>query len=102
MNLQDLILISRFLACSTDLTYGEKKIHVSLLPNPSHLEAVDPLVLGKARSKQMFRRDGLYSDTPSLTSSKVASFLVHGDAAFAGQGIVINNSTKTNDWLDNN
>lgn len=45
-------------------------------------------MLGKARSRQMFRRDGLYSDSPSLTSSKVASFLVHGDAAFAGQGIV--------------
>ena len=61
---------------------------MSLLPNPSHLEAVDPLVLGKARSKQMFAKDSLYADQPSFRSNKVASFLVHGDGAFAGQGIV--------------
>ena len=51
-------------------------------------KAVDPLVLGKARSKQMFLKDGLYSENPTQTSTKVASFFVHGDAAFCGQGIV--------------
>ena len=51
-------------------------------------KAVDPLVLGKARSKQMFLKDGLYSENPTQTSTKVASFLVHGDAAFCGQGKV--------------
>lgn len=70
------------------MTYDGKKIHVSLLQNPSHLEAVDPLVLGKARAKQMSAKDCLYSDDPKTTSNKVASFLIHGDAAFAGQGIV--------------
>ena len=59
-----------------------------MLPNPSHLEAVNPLVLGKARSKQMFKRDGLYGENISSKFNKVATFLVHGDAAFAGQGIV--------------
>ncbi len=52
------------------------------------MKAVDPLVLGKARSKQMFKQDGFYSSTPSAKGQKVASFLIHGDAAFAGQGIV--------------
>ena len=70
------------------MIFNEKKIHVSLLQNPSHLEAVDPLVLGKARAKQMTCRDCLYSDDPQNRSKKVASFLIHGDAAFAGQGIV--------------
>jgi 2-oxoglutarate dehydrogenase E1 component len=76
-------------ACSTDLEYESKKLHVSLLPNPSHLEAVNPLVLGKARSKQMLQKDAMYSDEPKLHSEKVATFLIHGDAAFAGQGIVM-------------
>jgi len=80
--------ISHHFPCSTDLEFNNKKIHVNLMPNPSHLEAVDPLVLGKTRSKQMLLKDGLYANEPSLNSRKVSSFLVHGDAAFAGQGIV--------------
>ncbi|RNA23119.1 putative 2-oxoglutarate dehydrogenase E1 component DHKTD1 mitochondrial [Brachionus plicatilis] len=80
--------ISHHFPCSTDLTFDGKKIHVSLLQNPSHLEAVDPLVLGKARAKQMSSKDCLYSDDPKNISKKIASFLIHGDAAFAGQGIV--------------
>ncbi len=75
-----------FLAISTDLVYDSKKIHINLMSNPSHLEAVDPLVLGKARSKQMLSKDCFYSDTPAPFSQKVSTFLVHGDAAFAGQG----------------
>lgn len=74
--------------CSTDLKYNNKSIHVNSMPNPSHLEAVDPLVLGKARSKQMHLRDGMYAEQPALQTKKVSTFLVHGDAAFAGQGIV--------------
>ncbi len=46
------------------------------------------MVLGKARSKQMLLKDGLYADQPSAKGSKVATLLIHGDAAFAGQGIV--------------
>jgi 2-oxoglutarate dehydrogenase complex dehydrogenase (E1) component-like enzyme len=45
-------------------------------------------VLGKARSKQMLKKDGFYADSPSSRSNKVASLLIHGDGAFAGQGIV--------------
>lgn len=70
------------------MKYDQSSVHVSLVPNPSHLEAVDPLVLGKARAKQLTLRDGLYSTQPTSKSFKVASFLVHGDGAFSGQGIV--------------
>ena len=51
-----------------------------MLPNPSHLETVNPVVLGKAKSKMDFIHDS-YGD-------KVLTVLIHGDAAFAGQGIV--------------
>ena len=56
------------------------KIHLSLTPNPSHLEAVNPVVLGKVRAKQM-----LMGDTER---ERVMGILLHGDAAFAGQGMV--------------
>jgi len=56
------------------------KVHLSLLPNPSHLEAVNPVVLGKARASQVARGDA--------DGSEVLPVLLHGDAAFAGQGIV--------------
>lgn len=57
-----------------------KKIHLSLLSNPSHLEAVDPLVEGKTRAKQHYTND--------VTRKKTMSLQLHGDAAFAGQGVV--------------
>jgi 2-oxoglutarate dehydrogenase E1 component len=57
-----------------------KKVHLSLSPNPSHLEAVDPVVEGRARAKQT-----LFGDTERVWGIPV---LVHGDAAFAGQGLV--------------
>jgi 2-oxoglutarate dehydrogenase E1 component len=56
------------------------KVHVSLSPNPSHLEAVDPVVEGRTRAKQT-----LFGDTKRKRGIPV---LVHGDAAFAGQGLV--------------
>jgi probable 2-oxoglutarate dehydrogenase E1 component DHKTD1 len=81
--------IAHHFPCSTDLDYNGKRLHVSLVQNPSHLEAVDPLVMGKARSKQMIKKEGYYNDTePSDKNPKVSTFLIHGDAAFAGQGIV--------------
>eukprot|EP00741_Cyanophora_paradoxa_P015699 tig00020904_g15156.t1 len=55
-------------------------IHASLAANPSHLEAVDPVVIGKARAKQHFRKDA--------ERAKTMAVLLHGDAAFAGQGVV--------------
>lgn len=55
-------------------------VHVSLTANPSHLEAVDPVVEGRARAKQRQRKDWL--------RKKVLPLLIHGDAAFAAQGLV--------------
>ncbi|KNC81576.1 2-oxoglutarate dehydrogenase, mitochondrial [Sphaeroforma arctica JP610] len=60
-------------------TRNGKPMHLSLLANPSHLEAADPVVLGKVKAEQ-FYRDG---DT-----NKIIPFILHGDAAFSGQGIV--------------
>ena len=68
------------LGTSTDREFDGNKVHLSLTPNPSHLEAVDPVVLGKVRAQQTIRHDG--------TRSQVMPVLMHGDAAFAGQGIV--------------
>ncbi len=65
---------------SSDRTYGDKKIHLSLASNPSHLEAVDPVVEGKSRARQ----ERLEGDGQQL----VLPLLIHGDAAFAGQGVV--------------
>eukprot|EP01113_Clastostelium_recurvatum_P005153 TRINITY_DN1229_c0_g1_i2.p1 TRINITY_DN1229_c0_g1~~TRINITY_DN1229_c0_g1_i2.p1 ORF type:complete len:1032 (+),score=379.58 TRINITY_DN1229_c0_g1_i2:101-3196(+) len=61
-------------------TRSGKKIHLSLVANPSHLEAVNPVVEGKARAKQYLLQD--------VDRSKVMPILLHGDAAFAGQGVV--------------
>lgn len=67
-------------------------MHVSMLPNPSHLETVNPVVLGKVRARQLTRRDGPYSSAPlpptTLLPSKVLSLQVHGDAAVSAQGVV--------------
>src|SRR5690606_11417439 len=63
---------------------------LSLTANPSHLEIVDPVVLGKARAKQDQHSavDGQWVDTVDVDRSKVLPLLLHGDAAFAGQGVV--------------
>ncbi len=69
------------LGTSTDREFDGIKVHMSLVPNPSHLEAVDPVVLGKVRANQTMRDDlGKHV--------QVLPILLHGDAAFAGQGIV--------------
>ncbi len=69
------------LGYSTDVETGSgKKVHLSLCPNPSHLEAVDPVVEGATRSKMDFKYLGDYQ--------KIAPILIHGDASVAGQGIV--------------
>src|SRR3954447_22282836 len=69
------------LGTSTDLEIGGRQVHISLQPNPSHLEAVDPVVIGKVRARQ----DNA-GDTRERRS--VMAILIHGDAAFAGQGLV--------------
>jgi 2-oxoglutarate dehydrogenase E1 component len=68
------------LGTSSDREFDGIKVHLSLLPNPSHLEAVDPVVLGKTRAVQTIRGD-VQGDT-------VLPMILHGDAAFAGQGVV--------------
>lgn len=68
------------LGYSSDRVIGDKKIHLSLADNPSHLEAVNPIVAGKVRAKQDILKDS--------KRSKVKAILVHGDAAFCGQGVV--------------
>jgi 2-oxoglutarate dehydrogenase E1 component len=69
------------LGTSTDREFDGISVHMSLVPNPSHLEAVDPVVLGKVRATQVMR-DDLNKHAQALP------VLIHGDAAFAGQGIV--------------
>ena len=69
------------LGTSTDIVIGGHPVHLSLQPNPSHLEAVDPVVIGKVRARQ-----DQAGDTGSRKS--VMAILMHGDAAFAGQGLV--------------
>jgi 2-oxoglutarate dehydrogenase E1 component len=70
------------LGASSDREFDNKNIHLSLTANPSHLEIVDPVVLGKVRAKQDQR-----GDPPDMRIS-VLPLLMHGDAAFAGQGVV--------------
>tara|TARA_R110002073_G_scaffold19336_13_gene70750 strand:- start:1621 stop:4602 length:2982 start_codon:yes stop_codon:yes gene_type:complete len=74
------------LGASSDREFDGNNVHLSLTPNPSHLEAVDPVVLGKARAKQAKLRRVHGDDYDS--SSSVLPLLLHGDAAFAGQGVV--------------
>ena len=59
---------------------GARRVHIELLPNPSHLEAVNPLVCGKTRAKQHRLADG--------QRRRCMGVLLHGDAAFSGQGVV--------------
>lgn len=68
------------LGTSADRDFDGKTVHLSLQANPSHLEAVDPVVLGKVRARQ-----GQLGDTER---TRVLGVLLHGDAAFAGQGLV--------------
>ncbi|CAO3659061.1 unnamed protein product [Rhizopus stolonifer] len=70
-----------------DLDYHGKKVHVSLLHNPSHLEAIDPVAMGKARAKQT---ELLRSAEASCNlGDRVMCIQIHGDAAFTGQGVVM-------------
>ena len=70
------------LGASSDREFDNNKVHLSLTANPSHLEIVDPVVLGKVRAKQ----DQLGATREDRTM--VMPLLMHGDASFAGQGVV--------------
>ena len=68
------------LGASSNREFDGNLVHISLTDNPSHLEAVNPVVLGQTRAKQFFHKD--------KKREKVVPVLLHGDAAFAGQGVV--------------
>jgi len=68
------------LGASSNREFDNNMVHVSLSDNPSHLEAVNPVVLGQTRAKQFFHND--------KKRKQVIPILIHGDAAFAGQGVV--------------
>ena len=68
------------LGASSNREFDGNSVHVSLTDNPSHLEAVNPVVLGQTRAKQYFHQD--------KERKKVIPILIHGDAAVAGQGVV--------------
>jgi len=68
------------LGASSNREFDGNLVHVSLADNPSHLEAVNPVVLGQTRAKQFFHKD--------KKRTQVIPILIHGDAAFAGQGVV--------------
>ena len=68
------------LGSSSDRTFSGNIVHLSLTANPSHLEIVDPVVLGKARAKQ--------DQLGDRERTSVLPLIIHGDAAFAGQGVV--------------
>ncbi len=68
------------LGASSNREFDGNLVHVSLTDNPSHLEAVNPVVLGQVRAKQFFHKD--------VKRQQVVPVLIHGDAAFAGQGVV--------------
>ena len=72
------------LGASSDREFDGNSVHLSLTANPSHLEIVNPVVIGKARAKQAFT----LRETPTAGRSHVLPLLLHGDAAFAGQGVV--------------
>jgi 2-oxoglutarate dehydrogenase E1 component len=69
------------LGTSTDIEINGRMVHLSLQPNPSHLEAVDPVVVGKVRARQDMAGD-------TKTRRSCMGITLHGDAAFAGQGVV--------------
>jgi 2-oxoglutarate dehydrogenase E1 component len=80
------------MGASSDREFDGNRVHLSLTANPSHLEIVNPVVLGKARAKQAFdireAHAGVTEPQGVLDRTKVMPLLIHGDAAFAGQGVV--------------
>jgi len=72
------------LGASSDRVFDDNQVHLTMNANPSHLEAVNPVVLGRSRAKQ----EMIHKEVGRLDRSVVMPLLLHGDAAFAGQGVV--------------
>ncbi|XP_054631558.1 2-oxoadipate dehydrogenase complex component E1 [Dunckerocampus dactyliophorus] len=86
------------LTSSVELDFGAgHPIHVTMLPNPSHLEAINPVAQGKTRGRQQLRKEGDYSpDEDAQPGDQVVCLQVHGDGSFTGQGIVPETLTLSN------
>uniref|UniRef100_UPI0037E750CE 2-oxoadipate dehydrogenase complex component E1 n=1 Tax=Semicossyphus pulcher TaxID=241346 RepID=UPI0037E750CE len=86
------------LTSSVQLDFGAAHpLHVTMLPNPSHLEAINPVAQGKARARQQLRREGDYSpEDNAQPGDQVVCLQVHGDGSFTGQGIVPETLTISN------
>ncbi|XP_018349892.1 PREDICTED: probable 2-oxoglutarate dehydrogenase E1 component DHKTD1, mitochondrial isoform X2 [Trachymyrmex septentrionalis] len=76
------------LVSSTDLNIDKKNLHVTMLRNPSHLEIVNPVSMGKTRGVMQTIKEAAYSDNEdAIWSDKVINIQIHGDAAYPGQGV---------------
>uniref|UniRef100_A0A8C5H4P2 2-oxoadipate dehydrogenase complex component E1 n=1 Tax=Gouania willdenowi TaxID=441366 RepID=A0A8C5H4P2_GOUWI len=86
------------LTSSVELDLGAKRpLHVTMLPNPSHLEAINPVAQGKARARQQLRKEGDYSpEDEARPGDQVVCLQIHGDASVSGQGIVPETLTLCN------
>uniref|UniRef100_A0A8D3BNQ5 2-oxoadipate dehydrogenase complex component E1 n=1 Tax=Scophthalmus maximus TaxID=52904 RepID=A0A8D3BNQ5_SCOMX len=86
------------LTSSVELDFGAgHPLHVTMLPNPSHLEAINPVAQGKSRARQQLRKEGDYSPEDSAQpGDQVVCLQVHGDGSFPGQGIVPETLTLSN------
>ncbi|XP_056596526.1 2-oxoadipate dehydrogenase complex component E1 [Triplophysa dalaica] len=86
------------LTSKVELDFGAgHHLNVTMLPNPSHLEAINPITVGKTRGQQQVKENGDYSSDPnSQPGDKVICLQVHGDASFSGQGIVPETFTLSN------
>lgn len=86
------------LTSSVELDFGAARpVHVTMLPNPSHLEAINPVAQGKTRARQQLRQEGDYSPKDDAQpGDQVICLQVHGDGSFPGQGIVPETLTLSN------
>ncbi|XP_068595281.1 2-oxoadipate dehydrogenase complex component E1 [Brachionichthys hirsutus] len=86
------------LTATEDLDFGAgRSVHVTMLPNPSHLEAINPVAQGKTRAKQQLGKEGDYSHEDSgHPGDRAICLQVHGDGSFPGQGVVTETLTLSN------
>lgn len=86
------------LTSSVELDFGAPHpLHVTMLPNPSHLEAINPVAQGKTRARQQLRQEGDYSpEDNAQPGDQVVCLQIHGDGSFTGQGIVPETFTLSN------
>ncbi|VDD94531.1 unnamed protein product [Enterobius vermicularis] len=77
-----------FSASSFDHEANGGKVHISMLPNPSHLEAINPAAVGRSRAKAASKRIGDYGGQQSRSGDGVLCVQIHGDGAFTGQGVI--------------